>query len=358
MRKIFCVTSALVLPVVSILQPVQSLAIEASTASQFAIRPTNNTSANVLASIELPANFQYPNGIAHASDGTLYVGSVTSGQILRINPEGKVETFFPGNDEVFAATSLRLDEPRGVLWGTSPDFLGTRGANGEVTRRSHRIFAIDTRSGEVLRVIPMPDGGFGNDLAIAPTGGIYVTDSSRPRIHYLAPGATQFQTWAEDEQFRAQEIGLAGIARHSSGVLIVGKFSDGELLKITPQPQGKATVETIPLARELENPDGIQFAPDGSLLVTEGSVESGNGRLLRIDVLSRGTEPRPVETLVENLESPVNLTVAGEDIWISEARIRHRLIPGQENAIPDRFFIRRFTLPTVHALTQSDRTNP
>ena len=38
--------------------------------------------------------------------------------------------------------------------------------------------AIDTRTGEVLQVIPMPDGGFGNDIAIAPTGGIYVTDAT------------------------------------------------------------------------------------------------------------------------------------------------------------------------------------
>ena len=347
MRKIFCFTSALVLPIVSILQPVQSLAIGASTASQFAMHASNSTSANALAPIELPANFQYPNGIAHAIDGTLYVGSVTSGQILRITPEGKTETFFPGNDEVFASTSLRLDEPRGILWGTSPDFLGTRAANGEVTRRAHRIFAIDTRSGEVLRVIPMPDSGFGNDIAIDPRGGIYVTDSSRPRIHYLAPGARQFQTWAEAEQLGSKEIGLAAIVRHWRGVFIVGKYSDGDLLKITHQPQGKAMVETIPLARKLENPDGIQFAPDGSLLVIEGSVESGNGRLLRIDVLSSETEPRPIETLAENLESPVNLTVAGQEIWISEARIRHRLVPGQEKAIPDRFFIRRFTLPTV-----------
>ena len=296
--------------------------------------------------IELPANFPYPNGIAHTSDGTLYVGSVTSGQILRITPEGKTETFFPGNDQVFAATSLRLDEQRGILWGTSPDFLGTRQANGEVIRRTHRIFEIDIHSGEVLRVIEIPDGGFGNDIALDPTGGIYVTDSSRPRIHYLAPGATQFQTWVEDEQLRSPGIGLAGIARHSSGVLIVGKFSEGELLKVTPQPQGKATVETISLVRQLENPDGMQFAPNGSLLVTEGSLASGNGRLLRIDVLSSGTEPRPIETLVENLESPVNLTVAGQKIWISEARIRHRLIPGQENNIPDRFFIHQCKLPS------------
>jgi hypothetical protein len=42
----------------------------------------NNTLATVEPPIELPANFQYPNGIAHASDGTLYVGSIASGQIL------------------------------------------------------------------------------------------------------------------------------------------------------------------------------------------------------------------------------------------------------------------------------------
>lgn len=66
--------------------------------------------------IELPQDFLYPNGIARATDGTLYVGSVVSGEILQIAPDGKIETFFPGSEEVFAATSLRLDERRGILW--------------------------------------------------------------------------------------------------------------------------------------------------------------------------------------------------------------------------------------------------
>ncbi|MCA1993269.1 MAG: hypothetical protein LDL41_14705, partial [Coleofasciculus sp. S288] len=247
-------------------------------------------------------------------------------------------------DEVFAATSLRLDEQRGILWGTSPDFLGVRGPNGETLRRSHRIFAINIRSGDVVRVMLMPDGGFGNDIAINADGGVYITDSSRPRIHYLAPGATQFRIWAEDEQFRSQEIGLAGIARSPDGVLIVGLFSDGKLLKVTQKPQEGVTVEVIHLTRKLENPDGMQFAPDGSLLVTEGATESGNGRLLRINVLTPGTQPKPVETLAANMESPVNLTVVGREVWITEARIRHRLVPGREKEIPSRFFIRRFRL--------------
>ena len=301
--------------------------------------------AQVLPPIELPADFQYPNGIARASDGTLYVGSVTSGRILRINPQGKSEAFFPGSDEIFAATSLRLDERRGILWGTSPDFLGVPGPNGETIRRPHRIFAIDTRTGKVLRVTLMPDGGFGNDMALDPDGGVYLTDSSRPRIYYLAPGATQLQIWAEDTRWATKEIGLSGIARRPDGVMVVGLFSGGELFKVVQESQGRVKVEAIPLARKLENPDGMQFAPDGRLLVTEGAIASGNGRLLRIDVVSPATKPKAVETIAADMESPVNLTVAGRDVWVTEARIRHRLLPGREKDIPNRFFIRRFTLP-------------
>jgi hypothetical protein len=314
-----------------------------------ATSPTWATPVSAQRSIQLPTGFQYPNGITHTSNGTLYVGSVTSGQILRITSDGKVTTFFPGSNEVFAATSLRLDEQRGILWGASPDFLGVRDTTGQVTRRPHRIFAIDIRTANVLQVIPMPDQGFGNDIALDDKGGVFITDSTRPRIYYLAHGASQLQVWAEDEQFRSKQIGLGGIARAANGVLIVGMFSEGKLLRATPQTQGKPKVEVIRLSRSLENPDGMQFAPDGSLLITEGAVSSSNGRLLRIkNVLTAQPEQKTVEVLVENLESPVNLTIAGSAIWVTESRIRHRLLPGKETAVPDAFFVRRFGVQRAH----------
>jgi streptogramin lyase len=65
-----------------------------------------DASVNVLTPIELPANFQYPNGITHASDGTLYIGSITSGRILRIDPTGEISTLFSGNADVFAAIDV------------------------------------------------------------------------------------------------------------------------------------------------------------------------------------------------------------------------------------------------------------
>ncbi|NJK39350.1 MAG: gluconolaconase [Oscillatoriales cyanobacterium RM1_1_9] len=349
MHKIF-----LIVPALTVLLPILSPFLIAyaevrtspnSSALNVSAIAQNNTLATVEPPIELPADFQYPNGISHASDGTLYVGSITSGQIVRIAPDRKTETFFPGNDEIFAATALRLDESRSILWGSSPDFLGTRNPSGEIVRRPHRVFAINTHSGEVLRMILMPEGGFGNDIALDPQGGIYITDSTLARIHYLAPRTTQLQTWAADERFSAERIGLAGIARRSDGVLIVGHYSNGELFKVTPQSQGQPRIEVIPLERQLENPDGMQFAPDGSLILTEGAVESGNGRLLRINISELGTEPKPIEILATDLKSPVNLTLAEREVWVTESQIRHRLIPEQADAVPDRFFVRRFMLP-------------
>lgn len=307
--------------------------------------PTKITDLQKKPVIALPKGFQYPNGITNASNGTLYVGSVTSGRIVQIQADGSIETFFPGNDEIFASTSLRLDEQRGILWGTSPDFLGVKNANGETIRRPHRIFAIQVSTGKVLKVIPMPDAGFGNDIALDTNGGVYITDSAHPRVYYLPPGANQFQVWVDSEQLQAKMPGLAGIARAANGVLVVNLFSSGTLFKLTPQPNGQPLVEEITLNRSIENPDGMQFAPDGSLILLEAAIKSGNGRLLRIhNILAAKPEPKVVEVLAENFDSPVNLTIAGREIWMSESQIRHRLLPGKEAEIPERFFIRRFVL--------------
>jgi hypothetical protein len=302
------------------------------------------TSTRELDPLELPAGFQYPNGIARSQNGVLYVGSVLSGRILQINTAGEAQTFFEGNDDIFSVTSLRLDEPRHLLWGASPDVLGIPQSNGKIVRRPHRIFAIDSRSGEVRHIIPMPDGGFGNDIALDPQGGVYVTDSLRPRIHYLSPGATRFQTWAEDDRFRTQlRFGLSGIVRTSDGVLFVTMYSDGRLFKVTPQPTGNPIVDEIELPRRIDGSDAIQFAADGSLIMVEGGIDSGNGCLLQLHGLETGARPQ-LNTLASGMDLPVNLTVADGEIWLTESLFRHRLVSGQETAIPDRFFVRRFAL--------------
>ncbi|WP_224243471.1 Vgb family protein [Hyalangium gracile] len=306
-------------------------------------------SASLLATaprIPLPEGFTYPNGIAHAEDGTLFVGSVSSGRVLQRKPGGAWQELFPGSDEVFSVTSLRLDAPRGLLWGTSPDVMGLLRPDGSLGRRPPRLFALEVRTGKVSRLVVVPEGGMGNDIAVAPDGGVYVTDSSRASVLYLRPGGERLETLVSDTRFQAQgtgmaNVGPAGIALAKDGrTLAINTFGPGRLFLIRLGSGAPPTVTEVELPRRLENPDGMRFAPDGRLLVLEGAVDSGDGRLLRIDVLGPSPGPKKLEVLASGLESPVNLTVAKDGrIWLTEARLRERLLRGQEAKEPGEFWV-------------------
>lgn len=288
----------------------------------------------------LPPGVRYPNGIARAADGTLYVGLVTSGQVLRLSPQGTWDVFFPGSAEIYAATSLRLDERRSTLWGTSPDFLPGAQA------RPNRLFALNSRTGAVRRTLIVPDGGFGNDIGIAPDGTLYVTDSRKARVLRLRPEARKLEVVIEHPDLApVNGIGAAGIALAEDGRLVVANFGQGRLVVLDGVATAAPQLRELVLPRRLENPDGIAFAPGGALLVTEGAVQSGDGKLLRIATpLAAGLQP--IEVVRDRLPSPVNLTVAPDGkAFVTLSRIRHRLLPGREGEVPDRFGV--LSVPTL-----------
>lgn len=309
-----------------------ALAIGLALAVPNAVR--SNEAASRAVEVQLPEGFLYPNGIARTLDGALFVGLVTSGQVLRRSSTGEWSVFFSGSDEIYAGTSLRLDEDRGVLWGASPDFLPGDEA------RPHRLFALDSSTGEVLRVLTLPDGGFGNDLALAPDGSVYVTDSRNGRVLRLRPGSEQLDTLVEHPGLApVNGVGVGGIARAADGRLIVGNFGSGRLYIAEENGAGAMGVRPLFLPRRLENPDGLAFAPDGALLVLEGAVESGDGKLLRVPApFAPGA--RSLEVMHTGLSSPVNLTVAPDGrAFVTLSRIRHRLLAGRENDVPESFSV-------------------
>ena len=280
--------------------------------------------------VPLPAGFEYPNGVTHSADGTLYVGSIVEGRILRRSAAGEWSLFFPGSADIYAATSLRLDETRHVLWGASPDFL----VEGRAVR-PHRLFALDARTGKTLRSLTIPDGGFGNDLALEPDGSVLVTDSRNGRLLRLSANSGVFQTVLVDARLRGPAgIGVAGIARAVDGRVALGNFGSGKLFAF----EG-GELREISLPRKLQNPDGLAFDGAGSLLVAEGDVAGGDGKLLRVDTpFAPGV--RSLETLMEGLDSPVNLTVPpGGRVWVTEARIRHRMVSAANIRPPTSFRI-------------------
>lgn len=239
--------------------------------------------ADVDGELPLPDGFAHPNGITGAPDGSLYVGSVTTGDQLRIAPDGSIETWFEETETIFAGTSLWLDPAIGILWVASPDVLG-REVDGRTVRRAHRLAAIDVARGEEVWSSSMPDGGFVNDIALDGDGGVYVTDSLRDRILRRAAPDAPFEVVADMAALSPGELGPAGIVRLPDGDLIVGLYSEGTLLRIDHREIGGAISSVLPLERAIANPDGLALAPDGRLLVVDGAVESGNGVLLAVDL--------------------------------------------------------------------------
>lgn len=194
----------------------------------------------------------------------------------------------------------------------------------------------------------IPDGGFGNDLALDDAGGVYVTDSRGARVLYLAPGAAAFATVAQDARFRAgsDEFGPAGIARAIDGSLIMGLFSAGALFRIVPERGFGAAIEAIALPRRLENPDGLAFGPDGRLLVVEGAHTTGAGKLLAVE-LGSSSEPGRIEVVADGLANPANLTTREGWVWITEL-----------SAVTGRYQVRAYAYPYRAPAPATHRAKP
>ena len=288
-------------------------------------------------SIWLPEGFAYPNGIAFTQTGDLLVGSVVSGDIAALELGVQPAVRFAETEQRFAGTALRYDPDRGKLWVASPDFLGEE-VNGEIRRRAHRLVVVDVPTGDVEWWAEMPDAGFANDIALDGTGGAFVTDTIRGRVLYLAAPGAPFEIVAEGLESRDGRLGPAGIAVDEHGNLIVGMYSDGRLVRVRPGTDGQpATIEEIELSAAIDNPDGMAFGPSGRLLVVDGAVATGNGKLVAVDL--NGPSPHAVELVISGLDLPVNLTVRDHMVAISESRIRHRMVDDPTLLAPDRFRI-------------------
>ncbi len=289
--------------------------------------------------VSLPKHVRYPNGITHSSQGDLYVGSVSNGEIVRLGKDGSHDLVFAASEDIYSVTSLRLDEQTGILWVASPDVRQLQLSNASVksvTKANHRIVAIDLAAKKILQIWDMPKQGFGNDLTLDGQGGVYVSDSINSAVYHLASVDGPMQLMIHSPELVAQPLGPAGITRDPQGELILGLYSEGSLFRVVKHKKRHSLVK-LPLTRALENPDGLLALSAGQLLVLEGAMTSGDGKL---SVIDSSVSPHTVTTLVSGIESPLNFTLQGSSLYITESRIRQRLLGNSSAPEPTEFFLR------------------
>ncbi|MFH8368045.1 SMP-30/gluconolactonase/LRE family protein [Streptomyces sp. NPDC018031] len=226
--------------------------------------------ARVSTAYVLPGDRVYPEGIgADPRSGALFVSSFTTGAIYRITPgRHTAEVFLPaGTDGRTTAGGLKVDRA-GHLWVVDKE--------GVSVYRTH-----DRRL--VARFEPPRPGGWLNDVAIAPDGSAYLTDSLLGLVYRVTPA--ELREAASGDRRASLRTGFDLFAA------------------LGPQPADEFAL------------NGIVVDPAGRFVLT---VDMVGGRLYRLDTASG--EVREVALKGAALTHADGLELRHRTLWVAQNR--------------------------------------
>jgi streptogramin lyase len=268
-------------------------------------------------SIALPGARAFPESITSARDGTLFIGRLGDGGIVRANPRTRKVALFvaPGADGSQSITGVFADNSSGTLWACSNDLSALGGPSGGRDSGS-ALKGFDLQNGTAKRSIPLPGPqAFCNDIAVDANGAVYVTDSAAPNVLRLPPRAQAFEGFASSPQFLPPQpgsAGLDGIAFGGDGALYVTTYVAGGLFRIAIE-NGRAGRVTKLHGPPLTLPDGLRPLGRSSFLLVEGA-----GTLDRVDVEGDGFKAAPLRS---GFQAPTSVTRVGSIAWVSEGQL-------------------------------------
>lgn len=254
--------------------------------------------------------------LTSSADGTVYFGSMAKGTIYRAAP-GAVRA----EPWILAATTglsnvlgVLADDRTNTLWVCQSN-TGGRGGAPVVGQTALRSF--DLKSGAPTGTYPFPtNGGVCNDMAVAPDGTVYATESFANRVHRLRPGAAALDVWITDPQLGAVD----GIALLADGAVYVNTFMSGKLFRIPVNPDGSAgSLTPIETSVPLSRPDGLRSVGPNTLLQAEAQ-----GRLTEVTISGNRAE---VRVLQEGLTAAAGVTVVGSNAFVLVERAKAIAVP-------------------------------
>ena len=270
--------------------------------------------------IALPGDYAYPESIAAAGDGTLYVSSIASGGVWRIKPQtAAVEQWVkPGKFDTRSILGILVDDKANLLWACSND-LSSSGIPGPSSVPGSFVKGFDLTTGDGRVSVTLPGKAtFCNDMAVGADGSLFVTNSFAPQILRLKPGTSQLEVWLDDpalEQPPKGAPGLDGIAFGGDGHLYVNNFDNGAFFRVEVKDGAPGKITKLTPSRPLKNPDGLRSTGGATFVVAEAG-----GSVARVIV---DGDRLSVETIKDGMAGPTSVTVVGDTLWTSEGQLPH-----------------------------------
>src|SRR5580698_8277915 len=288
--------------------------------------------AQPITQITLPGTRVFPESITSTSDGTLIVGSLGHGNVMRIAPGSTMaeEWIKAGTGGLNQVLGVYADEKGKTLWVCSNNLAN----KGEATA----AMAFDLKTGAPKGTYPLPgDGTLCNDIAVAGDGTAYFTDTRQGTVVMLKPGAKTLEIAAKDPLL----AGADGLAFGEKTILYVNSVSAGKLLRLDLGPDGKSkSVVELKLSRPLDRPDGMRAIGKNRLLLAENS-----GKMDIVTFEGSNLENAKVTTLKEGLIMTPAVTATRGMAWIVEGKLNYRNDPKLKDKSPDPFKLYAVPLP-------------
>lgn len=259
--------------------------------------------------IPLPGINLYPESLTGTADGTLYIGSLASGQILKQVIGAETPTVLVSG--LKNVNGLLVDEAGGTLYACVNDFTTNKGG----------IKSFALADGAAKQSIDFP-AGICNDLTFDKDGNIYATESALGRIYFLAKGGTAFTTFSSDTTLAPPAVGqfgADGIVFDGTASLYVNNFAKNSLIRFPIQPNGTSgTPEVFTVTPALASPDGMRILDATTLLVVENIATTGRLTRLSLNVAGKSA----AGTVLSNrLDTPTAVVKVGQSYWVSEGQL-------------------------------------
>jgi sugar lactone lactonase YvrE len=262
-------------------------------------------------SFTLPGERFYPESLTVSSDGTLFVGSLGTGQVSKFAPGATTPTaFVAAGGEVKNVSGVFADDATSTLYLCAVD-LSNLGA-------PPSIRAYDLKSGAAKGSYVFPSSAFCNDMTVDSKGNLYATDSFG-KIFRLPKGGSALSVWSSDALLAPSSesgFGADGIAFDGQGNLYVNTYSDGRLLRLPINADGSAgAAKQLTVSQAISLPDGMRMLDANTLITVEGT-----GKLTK---LALSGDSATVTVLDSTLDSPTSVVKYGNNYYVTEGQLGH-----------------------------------
>lgn len=217
-----------------------------------------------------------PEGIAYdPKRDRFFIGSIAQRKIIVSNGNGEARDFSSDSDKLSTVLGLSVDAARDHLYAVS-----TNGFLDEAQKeRRNAVFRYDLKNGKLLERFDAPEAMQLNDVAVAPDGTLYVTDSF---------GGSLFRKTPDEPSLT--RLGAAGAIRGANGIAL---SADGALYVAVST--GIVRVDTATgEATRLPQPDSVVTGGIDGLSWHDGALfgvqnVTNPGRVVRIGLAENGT---------------------------------------------------------------------